>query len=152
LSKKGIRAKLVLAGEGDLVKRLTMLALKLGVEKQIKLTGFVSETQKRFLIKHTDVYLFPTRWRMEGFGIAPLEAMSFGVPVVASNKGPVPEVVGDAGLLINPNPEKVAVAIERLLKDKKLYRKLSHNGPLRVRRYFDIEDTSKSYLRVFYGL
>lgn len=152
LRNKGIKARLVLVGEGDFIQKLSLLASQLGVEKQVEFTGFVSEQQKYSLIKQAQIYLFPTRWKMEGFGIAPLEAMSCGVPVVASNVGPVPEVVGNAGLLVDPSPEMVASAVEKLLKDKKLYTRLSRNGPTRVKKYFDIEKTSRSYLRVFYSL
>jgi glycosyltransferase involved in cell wall biosynthesis len=57
----------------------------------------------------------------EGFGIATLEAMACGTPVVVSNRGALPEVVGDAGLVVDPDPDQIARALETVLTDPVRY-------------------------------
>lgn len=67
---------------------------------QIILTGYVSGAEKNALYRYADAFVFPSLY--EGFGIPPLEAMSFGCPVICSNKASLPEVIGEAGTYIEP--------------------------------------------------
>jgi len=72
----------------------------------------------------------------EGFGIPALEAMTMGVPVVAANRGALPEVVGDAGLLVDPHDAaQLADALERVLTDGSLAVALGERGRARAARY-----------------
>ena len=65
----------------------------------------------------------------EGFGLSPLEAMACGTPTIVSNTSSMPEVVGDAGLIVDPADwEEIAVAIHRLLTDDELHQELCHKG------------------------
>jgi glycosyltransferase involved in cell wall biosynthesis len=71
----------------------------------------------------------------EGFGIAVLEAMTLGVPVVAANRGALPEVLGDTGLLVEPAGEPIAAAIARLLGDPGLAAACSNRSAVRAREF-----------------
>jgi glycosyltransferase involved in cell wall biosynthesis len=72
----------------------------------------------------------------EGFGMPVLEAMSLGVPVVAANRGALPDVLGDAGLLVDPDqPTDVAHAIARLLDDDGLNAVCAEKGIARARAF-----------------
>ena len=73
----------------------------MGLKDKIVFTDFVSEEDKPALIHGAKVFVLPSFW--EGFGLDALNAMACGVPVVASNVGSLPEVVGDAGILVDPN-------------------------------------------------
>lgn len=71
----------------------------------------------------------------EGFGFPPLEAMACGTPTVVSRRGSLPEVVGGAALIVEPDRELVASAIERILGDASLRERLSAAGPVRARTF-----------------
>jgi glycosyltransferase involved in cell wall biosynthesis len=78
--------------------------------------------------------VFPSLY--EGFGLPPLEAMASGTPVVTSNVSSLPEVVGDAAVLINPyDPESIADGIRRVLSDDTLRADLKARGLARARQF-----------------
>jgi glycosyltransferase involved in cell wall biosynthesis len=82
----------------------------------------------------------------EGFGITALEAMTVGVPVVASNRGALPEVVGDAGLLVDPESvSDLSNALERVLSDPGLRRSMSERGIQRARQFSWTESADRLY-------
>lgn len=85
----------------------------------------------------------------EGFGLPPLEAMQCGTPVISGNRTSLPEVVGDAGILVDPfDVGAIADAIERLLSDEKLRADLSKKGLERAKEFSWIS-TARQTLRVF---
>lgn len=89
--------------------------------------GFVSDADLQALYAESSVFLFPSLY--EGFGLPVLEAMAAGVPVVSSDRGALPEVIGKAGLLFNP--EDVIAGCQgvlRVLRDPVLAQRLSHEG------------------------
>ncbi len=84
-----------------------------GLVRQI---GYVESAERAALYEGARVVVQPSF--EEGFGMSVLEAMTVGVPVVAANRGALPEVLGDAGLLVDPeNPQEIAAAIDRMLAD-----------------------------------
>ena len=86
------------------------------------------------IIKNSEVFLFLSL--LEGFGLPPIEAMQLKVPVICSNVSSLPEVVGNAALLVNPtSPDDVAIEIERLLADKELKKELITKGETNIERF-----------------
>jgi len=122
--------KLVISGNGaDRYARkvLRPLVARLGLEGRIALTGFVPDTVLQYLYEHASAFALLSR--AEGFGLPLLEAMSAGVPIVASNVSALPEIAADAALLVNPGDEQaIAEALERVLYDRPLRERLIENG------------------------
>jgi glycosyltransferase involved in cell wall biosynthesis len=117
LAAKHPDARFVIAGENaDGFPEVQAAVERLGVGGLVSFPGVVSREEKRRLMRTCRVYLQPTRH--EGFGAAILEAMACGAPVVSNPAGAVPEVVGDAGLLLpDPEPPSLAAALDRLWTD-----------------------------------
>ena len=99
---------------------------ELGIGDRVILTGRVSDAERALLYQGAMGYVTPSSY--EGFGLTPLEAMACGVPVIAANRTSLPEVVGDAGLLVEPEVEAVAGAMARLVTDCDLHNDLSRRG------------------------
>jgi glycosyltransferase involved in cell wall biosynthesis len=100
----------------------------------IRWLGYVNDGDLPPLYSGAAAFVFPSLY--EGFGLPPLEAMACGTPVVCSNSSSLPEVVGDAAVLVNPlEPEEMAAAVVRLLSDPSLQRQLSTRGLEQSRRY-----------------
>jgi glycosyltransferase involved in cell wall biosynthesis len=129
------RPVLVLPGyptwyEGELRAR----ARELGVADDVRLLGWLPDRELEGLWGLAELFVFPSL--SEGFGLPPLEAMARGVPVVCSNAGSLPEVVGEAALLFDPRDEAaMAAALERLLSDESEARRLARAGKARVAEF-----------------
>jgi glycosyltransferase involved in cell wall biosynthesis len=96
--------------------------------------GYVDATKRRALYQGAALLVQPSF--DEGFGIPVLEAMTLGVPVVAANRGALPEVLGDAGPLVDPeDPDAVAGGIERLLDDDAFAATCVSKGVARARQF-----------------
>ena len=101
---------------------------------RVRHLGYVSGERRERLYREASMLVLPSF--EEGFGMPVLEAMSMGVPVIASNRGALPEVVGDAGLLMAPeDPAGFADAMERLLADDGLARECAERGIERARAF-----------------
>ena len=99
-----------------------------------RLTGYVSDDERQRLYREASMLVLPSL--DEGFGIPALEAMTMGVPVVASNRGALPEVVGDAGILVDPEDvAALGAAIERVLDDGSLRRRMGDSGVARAAQF-----------------
>jgi glycosyltransferase involved in cell wall biosynthesis len=126
---------LVLAGRATdeakpWLERLERPPLK-GVVRHV---GYVDRAERRALYEGARLLVQPSF--EEGFGMAVLEAMTLGVPVVAANRGSLPEVLGDAGPLVNPDdPADIANGINRLLTDEALAAACASRGIERARGY-----------------
>jgi alpha-1,3-rhamnosyl/mannosyltransferase len=101
----------------------------------VHFTGYVSDPDLAELLNASDALVFPSLW--EGFGLPAVEAMSCGIPVLASNRGgSLPEVVGDAGLLFEPeDPDAIASCVIGFLRDGALQAKLARNALDRSRLF-----------------
>lgn len=117
LAKKRPAARLVIAGErGSDYPALAQLAEKSGVADRVIFPGSVSRKEKIRLMQRCSIYLQPSRF--EGFGLAGLEAMACGAPVITSPVGAVTEVGGDVVSYVDGSvPEQIAESAERLLSD-----------------------------------
>jgi len=118
-----------------------------GLEGRVAFIGWVLEEEKPALYSMAKVFVFPSLY--EGFGLPPLEAMACGTPVVASNVSSLPEVVGDAGLLVDPcDAAGLAEAMAALLDDEQLREGLGQKGLEQARR-FSWEETARETLKVY---
>lgn len=96
--------------------------------------GYVGDERLRTLYEQAVGLILPSL--DEGFGIPALEAMEMGVPVLAARRGALPEVVGDAGLLVDPvDVDALAAGIESLVTDTALRQRLATAGPVQARRF-----------------
>jgi len=140
---KDIQALIV--GEGpDTDLRLKIKKLKLG--NNVKLLGFQEDLAKT--LRGFDVFVFPTYWSLEGFGMVLLEAMNYGVPIVATNFGPIPEIVKDVAILVPPkDPRSLAEALKKVITNKKLARIMIASGHKRVKD-FDIKTIADKYFEI----
>jgi glycosyltransferase involved in cell wall biosynthesis len=102
---------------------------RLGLTDAVILPGRVSEEDKIALYQGADLYVTPSLY--EGFGLTALEAMASGVPVIAANRTSLPEVVGEAGLLVEPEPDALVEAMTRVLTSPALADDLRQRGLMR---------------------
>lgn len=109
--------------------------------------GVLEDKQLAELYQLAHIFFFPSLY--EGFGIPVLEAMASGLPVVTSNLTALPEICGNAALLVDPrNPYKIAEVIGQILSDDELYNKLRVNGLARV-KCFDRTQIIRRFISIF---
>jgi glycosyltransferase involved in cell wall biosynthesis len=143
-----LRFKLVIAGKkGWMFDSIFQKVKKLGLEDNIIFTDFVDEADKAGLIKGAKLFVLPSFW--EGFGLDVLNAIASGVPVVASNVGSLPEVVGEAGVLVDPHdPESIAKGMkEVLLAPVTKYNSMVEKGLAQAKK-FSWEKTARETLKI----
>lgn len=138
LCERGYDGKLVLVGREYPKGRDEAFYAHLGrspYRERVLLTGGVPDEDLPGLYNAADLMVFPSLH--EGFGIVAVEAMACGTPLIASNTGALPEVVGDGGLLLEDihEAESIAAAAERLLSDEELRRRQIARGLERASRY-----------------
>lgn len=122
---------------------------KSAFKNDIKFLGYVEPDDKIYLYNLASVFIYPSFY--EGFGFPPLEAMACGVPVVASFASSLPEVVGDAALMVDPyNINDLAGALEKVLVDENLKNKLIARG-LEQAKKFSWRETARAYLSELNG-
>jgi glycosyltransferase involved in cell wall biosynthesis len=126
---------LVLAGaKGWLFDEVFSLVEKLDLQGRVQFVGRVSLEDLLGLYNAATVLVHPAFY--EGFGLPPLEAMACGTPVIVSNTSALPEIVGDAAMLVDPTDvDSMAVAIWRVLCDESLQREMREKGLRRARRF-----------------
>lgn len=123
-------AKLWIIGPGDATKYLH-LAKDLGIDQHVEFTGIVDRLTLEHFWRECDVFAFPSA--CEGFGLAILEAMIHGLPVVACQNTAIPEVVGDTGMLVDSNSvDSFADAIVSLLDQEGMRESLGQAGRKRA--------------------
>jgi glycosyltransferase involved in cell wall biosynthesis len=126
---------LVVAGkQGWLVESTLQAVRERGLEGKVQFTGYVADEDLPALYTLAEVFAFPSVY--EGFGLPPLEALACGAPVVCSNASSLPEVMGDAGLLVSPTDAQAwMLALGRALTDDSLRRDLAERGPRQAARF-----------------
>lgn len=112
-----------------------------------QLINFIPDEDLPGLYSGAELFVFPSLY--EGFGLPPLEAMACGTPVITSNASSLPEVVGDATILVNPyDVNEIKEAIEKVLTDEQLKNSMIEKGLLRA-RYFTVEKQANKILEIF---
>lgn len=127
--------RLVLAGKkGWLYRPIFQAVERLGLQREVVFTGYIAPADLPAVYSMADAFAFPSLY--EGFGLPVLEAMACGVPVVAGASGSIPEVVGDAALLVpSLEVEAIAEALYRVLTDAGLRAELTARGRERSRAF-----------------
>lgn len=117
------------------------------LHKHVRFLGFLSDETLAALYRMAAVFVFPSLY--EGFGLPPLEAMASGTPVVTSNVSSMPEVVGDAAVLVDPHDTvDIKEGIKRVLTDAPLRESLRLKGLARA-RHFSWEDSVAQTLAIY---
>jgi len=146
-----IQHKLVLVGRKAWGKNLISNKIKkLKLENDVIMTEYVPKEDLVCLYNLATMFVFPSIY--EGFGLPPLEAMACGTPVVSSNASSLPEVVGNATLMINPYDIKEIVnAINTLICNPELRNKLIEKGKMRV-KIFSWENVARKIINIYQSL
>jgi glycosyltransferase involved in cell wall biosynthesis len=146
----GLRLQVLGEGDGDLLRACQARARAEGAGADVEFHGFVDRARLPAFYRGADVFCAPSQY--ESFGIVYIEALACGCPVVASTAGGTPEAVLDrqTGLLVPPNdPEAVVAALDRLLGDAPLRRRLGAAGRRRVEDYFAMGPYIRRVLAVY---
>lgn len=107
---------------------------ELGITGQVKFLDYVPYSQLPTMLRNAQALVFPSLW--EGFGLPVLEAMACGTPVITSNISSLPEVAGDAAILVDPyNTDEIAAAMQTIVTDAKLRSHLSTLGLIRSHQF-----------------
>ena len=140
--------KLVFVGSFD--KRYTPSLLKiidqLNIRHLCEWKGWIDEDEKLVLLNECHALILASLW--EGFGLPALEAMACGTPVIASDRGALPEVIGDYGYLVNPyNIQSIASAMNAVINDKRSLAKALQQGPAKAAS-FNWLDTARAIEKI----
>ena len=146
--KHNSRHHLVVAGgRGWYYQEIYATVERLGLREDVTFLGFVPREELALLYNAAELFVYPSLY--EGFGFPPLEAMACGTPVVVSNTSSLPEVVGDAGVSVDPyDADALASAILKVLSDASLRDRLRHAGLANAAR-FSWEKTASATVQVY---
>lgn len=144
---------LILAGGGPLHDELIATAAEMGLSERVHLPGIIHNSDLPAFMNALDVFVLPSEtrsnWR-EQFGRVIVEAMSCGVPVVGSDSGEIPTVLGDAGLIFHEGDSaELAGQLLCLLSNPDERVRLSHAGRERVLRLFSVEQVARKHLSLY---
>lgn len=143
---------LLLAGEaeGEYARMLKETARAGAASAQIRFLGYRTDAEIAYLYRHAAAFVYPSI--IEGFGFPVLEAMDCGVPVITSRSSSLPEVAGDAAILVDPGSrEEISRAMERIVSDPALGRDLILRGHEQVKN-FSWEKTAREIMDIFYEI
>jgi glycosyltransferase involved in cell wall biosynthesis len=127
--------KLVIMGKkGWLYQEIFETVKKYHLDESVIFTGYVDGYAKQSLLAHAFLFVYPSFY--EGFGLPVLEAMAYSVPVITGNVSSLPEVSGDAALLIDPhNWHEIAEAMLKLLSHRELVEELARKSLMQAQRF-----------------
>ena len=136
---RGAVTPLVIAGKpGWMMEHLPRRIAELGLEQDVQTLGYVSDDELCWLYRHCFAFVYPTFW--EGFGLPVVEALSQGAPVISSRVSSIPEILGDAGLFVQPHePDSILAAMDALVSQPDLRPKLIERGTARAAKFCWIE-------------
>lgn len=145
ISVKHPRLKLVLAGRNGWLCEDILSRSK--ISNKIILTGPVEDFERPVLYQNSEMFVYPSFF--EGFGLPPLEAMNCGTPVITSNNSSIPEVVGNAAILVDPkNTSQIADAMKKILDNPKKKQDMIKKGKIRASQ-FSWEKCASQTLKAF---
>lgn len=143
---------LILAGAGNMIPEYKNLAQNLGISEKVTFTGFIDEESLIDLYRGSYMLVLPTVTPAEGFGMVLIEANACGKPVIGSKIGGIKYVIkdGETGILVPPgDPEALANAMQRLLENDELAKKMGSKGRRMVEKNYTWDKTAKLTARVF---
>ncbi len=124
----------IVGGKGWLYEEIFATVERLGLEEKVIFPGFVADEDLPALYNLADLFVFPSLY--EGFGLPPLEALACGTPVITSNASSLPEVVGEAGLMVEAtDTEGLTEAMRRVLEDDALREGMIASGLEQARQF-----------------
>jgi glycosyltransferase involved in cell wall biosynthesis len=124
----------LVGGKGWFYEEILSRVEELGLASRVRLAGYVPAEDLPYWYNAAEVLVYPSLY--EGFGLPPLEAMACGTPVISSTASSLPEVVGDAGLLVDPaDVDGLTSAMERVLRDAGLREQMRTAGLHRAQRF-----------------
>ena len=137
----------VVGGRGWYYHDIFDLVKKLSIKEKVVFLGYLPDEVLVNIYNLADLFVYPSLY--EGFGLPPLEAMACGCPVITSNTSSLPEAVGDAGIMIDPNDvEALAREMARVLADEKLRKEMSEKGLARA-KLFSWEKCARETLQLY---
>lgn len=145
--------KFLIVGDGEARDELMDEIKRKGLDRNFILTGLRQDVPQ--LMRAMDIFIFPTEAGYESFGIAVIEAMAAGTPVIASNIGPLREIVvnGKNGILIpQKDPNALRYAIEELIRDGALRKRIGEEGQRTVLERFSLKKAIREIEKVYEGI
>jgi glycosyltransferase involved in cell wall biosynthesis len=148
LVESGAKHALVVAGRtGWMSEGVFGLVEELDLRERVRFTGYVPQQDLPLVYNLASLFVYPTQY--EGFGLPALEALACGVPVITTNISSLPEIVGDAGLLVPPDDEAALYqAMHHVLSDPGLMAEFAARGQKRAKQ-FTWERTARQTLQVY---
>ncbi len=138
---------ILVGGMGRWMNQIVREIRHLGLVNDVLITGYVAQEHLSAFYKHASLFVYPSLY--EGFGIPPLEAMATGIPVIAANTSSLPEVLGEAAIMVDPlQPAALAQSIRTVLSDPILREKLREKGLSQVKN-FSWEQAARNTLAVY---
>jgi glycogen synthase len=151
ISKKFPAIKLIVAGDGPAKEDLIQLAKKLGVQENVDFLGWVNPDEIPSIINRASIVIVPSRWK-EAFGLAALQAMQLGRPVIAANTGGLPEIIDNNsnGILVEKeNAEAIADAVSFLIENKEHAEYLGLKGKETAHTKFAWDRNIEAYNKLY---
>lgn len=141
--------KLIIAGkQGWDIRNIRETIYKFNLKNDVILLGYISNAEKKYLYKRASLFVYPSFY--EGFGIPTIEAMLYGCPVITSETSCLPEVVGEAGLLIDPYDIKTLIsAIKKVLSNKRFRDDMIEKGFKQALKYIG-SDSAEKIIKLLY--
>ncbi len=132
---QSVQLPLVIIGQPDFgFDEVFQLIRDLHLESRVRILSDVNDGELPALYRHAKLFVYPS-WA-EGFGMPPLEAMASGVPVISSDSTSIPEVVGDAGVLVDPSDiDALAKGIDHFLSDQVFYTDMQQRGLKQIKSF-----------------
>ena len=143
----GNRHLVIVGGKGWKLKDIASESINYNYRDVIHIVGRVNDEDLMAYYRYADVFIYPSLY--EGFGLPPLEAMQYGVPVIASNCSSLPEVIGEGGLFVNPlSIDEICNAMTALSNNQALHQELGKKA-LEQSKKFSWEKAASETLRLF---